>query len=191
MRALPRAQRFAFALSPRPAGYSSSAPPMHRILSPGPLVELHPTSQSLSPLRSLTHLSDEDTERSTARRRTGNDMLMEPSKQTLPVGVQMVAGASASGVGFHILATRNACGLACNPSIAETGRTTFGIAECVAIEPSTHCDHLSASNKLLFYGPSRLPLHKQTCLERYVQRGRVQQLQSFAPSHSCGCASHS
>ena len=46
-------------------------------------------------------------------------MLMEPSKRTLPVGVQMVAGASAPGVGLHILATHNACGLPCNPSNAQ------------------------------------------------------------------------
>jgi hypothetical protein len=33
---------------------------------------------------------DEDTERSTARRRPGNDMLMEPSKRTLLIGVKTV-----------------------------------------------------------------------------------------------------
>lgn len=48
-------------------------------------------------------------------------MLMEFSKRTLSVGVQMVAGASASGVGFHILTTRNACGLACNPPLQKQG----------------------------------------------------------------------
>ena len=44
----------------------------------------------------------EETEKSTARERRGDDTLMEPSRRRLLVGVQTVAEASVPNMGFHM-----------------------------------------------------------------------------------------